>query len=83
MGFLWEKGSGIPTFCIITVRPFADATAPEAGAADHQLQAVHREVVGPHHAGRPDAEGDGSCSLSADRQEHQREVRLKSHEFWE
>lgn len=58
-------------FRIIIVRPFADATAPEAGAADLQLQAVHREVVGPHHAGRPDAEGDGPRSLPADRQEHQ------------
>ena len=47
----------------------------ETRPADLQLQAVHREVHGPHHAGRPDAQRDRSRSLPADRQEHQREVR--------
>lgn len=46
----------------------------EACTANSQLQAVHREVVGPHHAGRPDPERDWSRPLPADCQEHQREV---------
>lgn len=52
--------------------PFSPgAEASEARATDLQLQAVHREVLSPHHAGRPDAERNRSCSLPADRQEHQ------------
>lgn len=56
-----------------------DAKASEARPTDLQLQAVHREVLSPHHAGRSDTERNRSRSLPADCQEHQREVRQPTH----
>lgn len=63
----------LPDYPVLLFTP-ADTAAPQAGAANLQLQAMHRALLSPHHAGRPDAEGEWPCPLPADRQGHKWEV---------
>lgn len=58
---------------------FSVTETSEARPTDLQLQAVHREVFSPHHTGRSDIKRKRSCSLPADCEEHQREVRQPTH----
>lgn len=67
---LWQS---LPVSSVLFFTP-ADTAAPQAGAANLQLQAMHWALLSSHHTGWPDVEGERPRPLPADRQGNQWEV---------